>query len=97
MILSIAYKSDAPWNDTAWKNETFDKLLIEARAELDAAKRKEMYGEMQRLIHDEGGAIIPMFADFLDAKRDEVKGFVPSPVFDFSGQRLGEKVWLDPV
>lgn len=97
MILSIAYKSDAPWNDTAWKNETFDKLLIEARAELDTAKRKEMYGEMQRLIHDEGGAIIPMFADFLDAKRDEVKGFVPSPVFDFSGQRLGEKVWLDPV
>ncbi|RJF94753.1 ABC transporter substrate-binding protein [Oleomonas cavernae] len=94
-MFSIAYKSDAKWNDTAWKSEAFDKLLIEARAELDEAKRKTMYGEMQRLVSDDGGALIPMFIDYLEAGTARVKGMGPHPMFDFMGQRIGEKVWIE--
>jgi peptide/nickel transport system substrate-binding protein len=93
-MLSIAYKSDAKWNDSFWKDATFDKLLIEARAELDQAKRKQLYGEMQKMISEDGGVIIPMFIDFLEAGSTKVKGMGPHPMFDFMGQRLGEKVWL---
>ena len=94
-MLSIAYKSDAKWNDSFWQSGPFDKLLIEARAELDQGKRKEMYGEMQKMIWEDGGVVIPMFIDYIDAASNKVKGMKPHPMFDFMGQRLGEKVWLE--
>ena len=49
LIFSIAFaNSSSSWNETLWKNERFDKLLVEARSVTDFAKRKEMYGEMQQ-------------------------------------------------
>lgn len=93
-MLTIAYKSDAPWNDTFWKDPAFDKLLLDARVELDQAKRKEMYGQMQGMISNTGGALIPLFIDYLEAGSDRVHGMKPNPLFDFMGERIGEKVWL---
>lgn len=93
-MLTIAYKSDAPWNDTFWKDPAFDKLLLAARVELDKSKRKEMYGQMQGMISSTGGALIPMFIDYLEAGSNKVQGMKPNPLFDFMGQRIGEKVWL---
>ena len=93
-MLTIAYKSDAPWNDTFWKNPQFDKLLLAARVELDQSKRKEMYGQMQGMISDTGGALIPLFIDYLEAGSNRVHGMKPNPLFDFMGERIGEKVWL---
>src|SRR5207244_2712416 len=52
-VLTIAYQSAAPWNDTHWRNPGFDTLLAEAKAELDTAKRKEKLFELQRMLHDE--------------------------------------------
>ena len=60
---SQAFASTAAWNEGFWKNTRFDELLVAARGELDEAKRKEMYGEMQRLVTDEGSVIIPMFSN----------------------------------
>ncbi len=37
----------------ASNNETFNRLLQEGRSELDAEKRGEIYGELQKYIHDE--------------------------------------------
>ncbi|MCB8881607.1 ABC transporter substrate-binding protein [Acidisoma cellulosilytica] len=93
-MLTLAYKSDAPWNDTFWKNADFDKLLLEARVELDQSKRKAMYGQMQGMISSTGGALIPIFIDYLEAGSNKVHGMKPNPMFDFMGQRIGEKVWM---
>ncbi len=52
MMFSVAYSDGAPWNDTLWSNERFNKLLISARAELDTDKRRKLYwgnaGNMQK-------------------------------------------------
>ncbi|MBV8568575.1 MAG: peptide ABC transporter substrate-binding protein, partial [Methylobacteriaceae bacterium] len=93
-MLSIAYKSDAKWNDTYWKRPEFDKILIAARTEFDEGKRKQMYGELQKMISEDGGALIPMFIDYLEAGSAKVKGMGPHPMFDFMAQRIGEKVWI---
>ncbi|MBV9703171.1 MAG: twin-arginine translocation signal domain-containing protein, partial [Methylobacteriaceae bacterium] len=90
-MLSIAYKSDAKWNDTYWKRPEFDKILIAARTEFDEGKRKQMYGELQKMISEDGGALIPMFIDYLEAGSAKVKGMGPHPMFDFMAQRIGEK------
>lgn len=71
-----------PWNDTHFFNEKFDKLLVEARAELDQDKCKNHYREMAIIVRDEGGVIAPMFAQEIDAISDTVGGYV-------SGRRSG--------
>jgi peptide/nickel transport system substrate-binding protein len=71
-MFSTAYAEGAEWNDSSWEHEEFNKLLIAARAELDDAKRRDMYVEMQRLVSDEGGVMVPVFNNYLFATSDKV-------------------------
>ncbi len=95
LALSIAYASTASQNDTHWKNADFDAKLLEARAMLDQTKRKEIYADLQAMISNDGGALIPMFGDYLDATSKKVKGVTTHPMFNLMGARLAEKVWLE--
>lgn len=72
VMFSLAYKDDAAWNESHWQNERFNVLLRQAKAELDQEKRAEMYREMQVLARDDGGTIIPMFTNFVYARRKNV-------------------------
>ena len=65
LMFSTAFAADSAWNETKWTHERFNKLLVEARAQLDVAKRREMYVEMQRLVRDEGGLVAPVFANWV--------------------------------
>jgi peptide/nickel transport system substrate-binding protein len=62
---SLVYAKDASFGDTHWNNERFNSLLLQARAEFDDKKRAEMYGEMQTLLSDDGGTIVPMFMNYI--------------------------------
>ncbi len=42
VTFSQAFQSETPWNEGFWKNERFDAMLTEARAELDEARRREL-------------------------------------------------------
>jgi peptide/nickel transport system substrate-binding protein len=66
-MLSTCYSEGAAWNESNWSNERFNELLVQARSELDEAKRREMYFEMQRILNEEGGSVIPMFANYVFA------------------------------
>ncbi len=94
-MLASAYYSGANWNETHWKSDTFDKLLDAAKAEVDEAKRKSLIWDMQAMLSDQGGALIPVFSDWLDAHRTHVKGHTPHTQFDLANGRLCEKVWLE--
>ena len=94
-MYSVAYKSDAKWNDTRFFRPDFDKLLLAARAELDSAKRKAIYREMALLVRDEGGLILPMFNDYIDAIRTEVKGYIPHPNGKLGNNFAPIQVWLE--
>ena len=89
------FKSDAPWNESGWKNEKFDQLLVAARAETDEAKRKQMYGDMQVMIHEHCGIGIPVFMSFVDAYSTKMKGLGSIPVGGFMGYMFAEHVWID--
>lgn len=94
-MFSVAYKSDAAWNDTRFFNDDFDALLLQARAELDSSKRASMYTDMQTLLNTQGGVMVPMFNDFLDAISTEVKGYERDPAGQLMNGRVAEFVWLD--
>ena len=73
VMFSLAYKDDAAWNESHWQNARFNELLRAAKTELDDAKRTEQYREMCQLARDDGGTVIPMFANFVYARRKNVK------------------------
>ena len=94
-MFSLVYAKGAPWNDTHWNNETFNKLLLEARVELDEAKRRAMYGEMQLLVRDEGGTIIPMYANFVFARSSRIAhGEHVGSNWSLDGWKCIERWWI---
>ena len=93
-MFSTGYSPGAAWNDTHWDNGQFNKLLVAARAELDEPKRREMYKEMQLILRDDGGAIVPMFANAIDARTDQVAHGKVSGITAFDGRRIIERWWL---
>jgi peptide/nickel transport system substrate-binding protein len=94
-MLRTAFKSTAPWNEAQWKREDFDQLLDGARAETDKAKRKQMYCDMQQMIHEDGGVGIACFMNYVDAAATTVKGHDPVPLGPLGGYQFAENVWLD--
>jgi peptide/nickel transport system substrate-binding protein len=95
ILFSLFFQSSAPWNESRWKSEKFDKLLLDARAETDFAKRKATYGDMQRLVRDEAGIGIPAFISSLDAHTSKVKGLRPIATAGLMGDNFAQYVWLD--
>jgi len=72
VMYSLAYKDDAAWNESHWQSPRFNELLLQAKAELDDAKRQEMYTEMHTLCRDDGGSIVPFFRNRVMGRRDNV-------------------------
>ncbi|WP_371229599.1 ABC transporter substrate-binding protein [Roseovarius sp. 2305UL8-3] len=95
VILSIAFGSGAKWNETNFANERVDALIVEARGETDEAKRKELYGEVQAILYEDDGHMTPLFYDFIDGIRNNVKGLKKTPLGFASGFNFANKVWLD--
>jgi peptide/nickel transport system substrate-binding protein len=91
--LSIAYASGAPWNDSHWSRPEFDKLLLQARSELDAQRRKALYRQATTMVHDDGGHIVVMFADDISGMSRKVKGFVGDH-FGANGKNT-ERCWFE--
>jgi peptide/nickel transport system substrate-binding protein len=92
-MFSLVYAKGAEWNDAHWDNERFNTLLVTARSELDDSKRAVMYHEMQQIVSDDGGTIIPMFANYIDARNGNVAhGKVAANRF-FDGWKIVERWW----
>ncbi|MBI6630455.1 ABC transporter substrate-binding protein [Pontibaca salina] len=81
-VLNEAYSSTSAWNESAWQSEEFDAGLEAARAELDFDKRKELYGDLQRQIWEDGGSFIPVHLKTVRAFSSNLSGI--DPVEDFS-------------
>ena len=95
IVLTTQFKSDSAQNESRWRRPKFDQLLLASRSEVDLAKRKQMYHDLQVMLHEEGGSVIPLFFNTIDAGSRKVKGFVPHPVARIGAYRAPERIWLD--
>jgi peptide/nickel transport system substrate-binding protein len=93
-MFTTAYQTGAAWNDTYWSNKRFDELLVKARSELDEDKRRAMYYEMQAILNQDGGAIIPMFASWVFATSDKIGHNDFASNWDLDGERWMERWWF---
>ncbi len=95
-MFSTTYASDAPWNDTFWSHERFDELLVMGRAETDGDMRREIYWEMQQILQDEGGVVVAMFANHVDARSTNVAhGPQTAGNWALDGSRCIQRWWLE--
>ena len=95
-IFSQVYSEGADWNEARWSHKRFNELLVQARAELDPKKRREMYVEMQRILHWEGGSIIPLFMAYTHAVSKKVG--MPEQIasnWELDGHKNAERWWFE--
>ncbi|MCH8106208.1 MAG: ABC transporter substrate-binding protein [Proteobacteria bacterium] len=94
-MFTIGWAAGGNWTETFWNNARFEELLVAGRAELDEAKRGAIYQEMQAICRDEGGAVIPCFANNVDAASDKLGR--PAKMggnFELDGSRSISRWWF---
>ena len=94
-LFSLIYAADANWNDTFWKHDRFNELLIQARAELDPKQRRSQYVEMQQILHHDGGVALPLFQSDVMAYHERLH--VPEVVganWELDGAKNAERWWF---
>lgn len=94
-MFSSAYEAGVPWNDSQWDHPRFGELLLSARAELDTNKRREQYREMQQILSSDGGVIIPMFANYVQAVSNKIATEdAIGNLWQMDNARMAERWWM---
>jgi len=93
IMMSLAFKGDAAWNETRWQNDKFDQLLVDVRGETDAGARAQKYADLQTIIHEENGQVIPAHRNYVDAAASHVQGRTNVPLNNFGGAEAPVSLW----
>ncbi|HVU12824.1 MAG TPA: peptide ABC transporter substrate-binding protein [Phototrophicaceae bacterium] len=57
----VVFRSDSTQNNALFKSADFDKLVDQARAETDTAKRQALYAQAEDILVNQQAAIIPIY------------------------------------
>ncbi|MFG1950300.1 ABC transporter substrate-binding protein [Micromonospora sp. NPDC048830] len=86
--------SNSTTNATRWARPDFDALYARAVSSADESTRTQAYGDMQRMLHAEGGFLIWGFADFLVGTAPKVGGVAGNTPANTLNWARFDKVWL---
>ncbi len=92
--MAIQFGPGAAWNDTYWNNDKMGELLTSVLSVTDPAKRHEMMCEMQTLIHEGSGMVIPAFSNINDGVADNIMGMPTVPLGQLGACEWPEFIWL---
>ena len=93
--MAIQFAPGAAWNDTFWHNERMGELLTAQLAETDAAKRHAMLCEMQTLIHNGSGMVIPYHVNEIDGASNRIQGIPNVPLGSLGAYEWPEFAWVE--
>jgi peptide/nickel transport system substrate-binding protein len=88
MVLALAYRTGAPWNESAYSNAKFDELLNKAEGTIDIAARTEILGELEKIMQEDGPIAQPLWRSVYAAYDKRVKGFALHPTLYIFGEQL---------
>lgn len=92
-IYALAYRSNAPWNETGFSDPDFDALLTEALGIPDAERRRDLMARLERIIQDAGLIVQPYWRTIFRHMTPAVHGLAMHPMFEIHL----EQVWIDPI
>jgi len=93
-FLTAVYGTGAAWNETHYNNPRFDELLVRARSETDDKKRASMYAEMQQVLHDNGGVMVLVFNNYVEAQSNKLAHGHIAPNWEADGFKIAERWWF---
>ena len=79
MVLGLAYRANVPWNESSYDNPEFDRLLTKAEGILDVEARREVMGELETIMQEDGPIVQPLWRSSFTAMDKRVKGFEMHP------------------
>jgi peptide/nickel transport system substrate-binding protein len=79
MVLGLAYRSGTPWNESAYTNPEFDKLLTEAEGILEVDRRRVVMAKLEQLLQQDGPIVQPLWRIVQTGYDRKVKGFHMHP------------------
>ena len=98
VMYQAAYTKETNWNETAWKDTDaaikFNELVVMARSETDYEKRKGLYWDAQALLHDDGGSLIPLWANYIHAHAKTLGHGPVAGNWLNDGNKVSERWWF---
>jgi len=91
MVLGLAYRSGASWNESNWSNPEFDKLITEAEGYLDVEKRRAVMVKLETIMIEDGPAVVPLWRAIFAFSDKKVKGYELHPSIYIDAHKL----WID--
>jgi len=79
MVLNLAYRTGAPWNESAFSNPDFDELLTQLNGTVDPDDRADITGRLMDIMREVGPIAQPAFMQVAAAYNNRVKGFEMHP------------------
>ena len=73
-FLNLIFRSEAKWNEAHYSNKQLDALIDKVGAELEPARRKAQFKQIEELLSNEGPSIIPFYTVTVYPLRDRVHG-----------------------
>jgi peptide/nickel transport system substrate-binding protein len=90
-VLSLAYRSGVPWNESSYSNPEFDELLDQAEATLDPDARREIMAKLQTMLQTDAAFVQPYWRSINTAANGRVQGYTHHP----AEEHHFESVWLE--
>ena len=91
MVLSLAYRTGVPWNETGYANPKFDALLDKAESLLDVDKRRVAMEPVEQMLQDDAIMVQPFFRGRFSAASTKVHGYFMHP----TAYHQFQKVWIE--
>jgi peptide/nickel transport system substrate-binding protein len=81
-VYALAYRTGGSWNETAFSDPEFDKLIDEAYAIADADKRRVVMEKMEKIIQSSGILVQPYWRKTFRHLTANVHGLEMHPTFE---------------
>ncbi len=88
-VLSLAYRSNAAWNESGFANEEFDALLDEANHLDDPDRRRGIMARLQTTLRDEGVIIQPYWRALYNHHRPGLVNAAKHPANEIHLYKIG--------
>ncbi|MFW6111662.1 MAG: ABC transporter substrate-binding protein [Candidatus Bipolaricaulota bacterium] len=74
-VLKLQYKTGGSWNEGHYSNEELDKHIDKASTEVKPEVRQEHFTEIQRILREEGPAVIPFHQGLYGAAHNSIEDY----------------------
>lgn len=91
MLLSLLYRTGAPWNATDYSNAELDKLLVIVDSTVDINKRRRVMDKIERILQDDGPFVQSFWRPVLTAFSKDVGNYKHHPSSYYYFNEMGFK------